>query len=166
MAPHSKERTADLFLMSAVFLVSAVFLMLALQLPPSRFDPLGPGSFPISICLLLMACSGFGVAKLLAGRSLGRAETSLIVGIGEETEHARNPWLAVALLALAFAYAVVLQFTPFGFSIATALFVILGSVVMSRNIAMRTILVSAVVGVGASAVLTFIFSRLLLVALP
>ncbi|WP_028035798.1 tripartite tricarboxylate transporter TctB family protein [Chelativorans sp. J32] len=166
MAPEQKERTADLVLMAAVFCVSAVFLVLALQLPPSRFDPLGPGSFPIGICLLLMALSGAGAARLLLGRALGRAETSLIVGIGQEAEYARHPQLAVALFALTVAYALVLQFTPLSFFWTTVLFVALGGILMSRTLAPRIVVTALAVALAAGAVLVFVFTRLLVVALP
>lgn len=166
MTQDMQERRSDLVLMVVVFSISAIMLVASLQLPPSRFDPLGPGAFPVGICTLLLLLSGIGIGKVLRGRSLGRAETSLLTGIGEQVEYRQHPWLAASLYLGTVVYVAVLQFTPVGFMGATAAYVTIAGIALSRNALPRTLLTAATVGVCTSAVLSYIFTELLTVALP
>jgi hypothetical protein len=163
-SPSRKERSADIGFCACVLAVGLLFLVQAWRLPPSRFDPLGPGSFPIAICLLLIVLSGAGLVLSLTGRSLGAAETSMILGIGEGGGK-RRPWLAVFMMLGAAVYAAVLQFTPLGFFWATAAFVFAGGFAMRRG-GLRTAAVALVVALGVSATLTFVFGSLLGFSLP
>jgi hypothetical protein len=158
-------RRADLGFTAAVIVTAAVFLHQAWRLPSSRFDPLGPGAFPIAICILLLALSAIGLVSVLRGRSLGRAETSLIVGLDEEAGHRRRPALAAFVFAATIAYALVLQFAPVDFSVATAFYVAVTGVAMSRR-TRRHVLIAVAVGVGAGAGLTLVFGGLLGLVLP
>lgn len=166
MTTEKKERRADLFLMLGIFAVGAVGLSQSLRLPPSRFDPLGPGSFPSAICGLLLLLSGIGLVQIFRNRSLGRAETSLLTGISEQNEFKQHPWLAASLYAGTAGYAVLLQFTGLDFLWATIVYLFSAGVLLSRNMLPRTLLISLAVAICASAALTYIFSRLLVVALP
>jgi len=160
-----KARHADIGFSACVLVVGIVFLIQAWKLPPSRFDPLGPGSFPIGICLLLIALSGLALVLSLMGRSLGAAETSMILGVGEEGTGRRRPMLALLLLLLAAAYAAALQWTPLGFFWATAAFVFAAGFAMSRR-SPRTAAIALAVAAGVSGALTFVFGRLLGFPLP
>ena len=48
--PQRRARRADIGFTALVLVVATVFLVQAWKLPASRFDPLGPGAFPIGIC--------------------------------------------------------------------------------------------------------------------
>lgn len=158
-------RRADLGFTAAVIATAALFLHQAWQLPSSRFDPLGPGAFPIAICVLLLVLSGFGLVSVLRGRSLGRAETSLIIGIDAQALHRRRPALAAFVLAATIAYTLVLQFAPVDFAAATAVYVAVAGVAMGRR-TRRHILIAVAVGIGAGACLTLVFGGLLGLVLP
>ncbi|MBS7742222.1 MAG: tripartite tricarboxylate transporter TctB family protein [Chelatococcus sp.] len=166
MSSPARERRADLAFMIIVFVVSAAVLVEASRLPASRFDPLGPGAFPLGICVLLLVLTAVGIVKALMGHSLGRAETSLLTGVGQETDYRQHPWLAVALYLSTVIYVCVLQFAPLHFTWPTAAYVIAASLLLSRSLARRTLLAALVVGASASAILTYIFAHILVVALP
>ncbi|MBS7700808.1 MULTISPECIES: tripartite tricarboxylate transporter TctB family protein [unclassified Chelatococcus] len=166
MASPARERRSDLVFMIIVFAVSAVVLVEASRLPASRFDPLGPGAFPLGICVLLLVLTAFGIVKALLGHSLGRAETSLLTGVGQETPYRQHPWLAVALYLSTIAYVCVLQFAPVHFTWPTAAYIVAASLLLSRSLVKRTLLAALAVGASASAILTYIFGHILVVALP
>ena len=159
-----KNRNADIGFSACVLAIGLVFLVQAWRLPPSRFDPLGPGSFPIAICLLLIVLSSTALVLSLLGRNLGAAETSMILGIGDEGGK-RRPWLAVFVFLAAAAYVAVLQWTPVGFFWATAAFVFAAGLAMGGR-TVRTAAIAAAVALGTSAALTFLFGRLLGFPLP
>jgi hypothetical protein len=141
-------------------------LAMGMGMPPPRFEPLGPGFFPIVIGLLLIAFALYGLLQLLvARRSLGRADVSLILGVGE-AEHRKRPGLAVALFASVTAYALAIQFTPLDFTLATAIFVMALSLLLARRRTTKTIVVALVVSITSAAALTLLFGNLLVVALP
>lgn len=166
MTETEQARRADGVLMAAVMAVGAVGLVLAMQLPPSRFDPLGPRSVPAAISALLIGLGALGLVKLWRGRSLGRAETSLILGIGEDARYTRHPWLAVGVFAAVVLYGLLLHWSPFDFFWLTAVFIAGAAVMMQRALTPRGVLTALLVGVAASGFLTYLFSRVLLVALP
>ena len=81
----------------------------AAKLPPSRFDPLGPGSFPLALAGILGLLSLAALLLSLRGRDIGRAETSMVLGLDESVgSHRRRPWLATGTLAVLVAYGLVL----------------------------------------------------------
>jgi hypothetical protein len=161
-----RARRADVGFTVFVLLVTTVFLIQAWKLPASRFDPLGPGAFPIGICILLVVLAGAGLVYTLSGRTLGQAETSLIVGIGDsESGHQRRPGLAVFVFVATILYGAVLQFTPVGFFWATAVFVAATGMAMSRRTP-RLIVIAILVGLATSGALTLIFGKLLGLLLP
>jgi len=138
----------------------------AAKLPPSRFDPLGPGSFPLALAVILGALSLAALALTLRGRSIGRAETSMVLGLDESVgSHRRRPWLAAGTLAGLVAYALVLQYTAVGFFWATAAVIAgLGAAMSSRT--PRHLAMAAVIGLVMSGILTWLFGRILLLSLP
>ena len=74
--------------------VSLVLGWQAAKLPPSRFDPLGPGSFPLALAVILGLLSLAALALTLRGRDIGRAETAMILGVdvGEAAIAAGHGW--------------------------------------------------------------------------
>lgn len=166
MTEPERAGRADTILMLAVTLVGAVGLVLALRLPPSRFDPLGSGSVPAAVCAGLILLGGIGLARLAAGRGLGRAETSLILGVGDGQPIRRHPLLAVQIIAAVAAYCLALQYAPVGFLPLTAAFVAAASMLLSRRRCWRQALVSLAVGVATAGFLSWLFGQALRVALP
>lgn len=160
-----KARRADIGFTAVVIVAATAFLYQAWKLPPSRFDPLGPGSFPITICILLILLAGYGLVAALSGRDLGRAETSLIVGMDDEASHRRRPMLAVAVFLATALYALVLQKTELPFWAVTAVYVALVGIAMSQR-SRRQVRIAIAVGVGAGIVLTIVFGHLLELVLP
>ena len=164
--PQQRARRADIGFTVLVLVVATVFLVQAWKLPASRFDPLGPGAFPIGICILLIVLAGAGLMLTLLGRTLGQAETSLIVGVGDtDATHRLRPGLAVFVLLATIVYGAVLQFTPVGFFWATAIFVAATGVAMSKRTP-RLIAIALAVGLATSGALTLIFGKLLGLLLP
>jgi putative tricarboxylic transport membrane protein len=164
--PQRRARRADIGFTALVLVVATVFLVQAWKLPASRFDPLGPGAFPIGICVLLILLAGAGFILTLFGKALGQAETSLIVGLDDTgTGHRRRPGLAVFVFAATVLYAAVLQFTPLGFFWATAIFVASTGIAMSRRTP-RLIAIAIAVGFATSGTLTLIFGKFLGLLLP
>jgi putative tricarboxylic transport membrane protein len=146
--------------------VSLVAGWQAAKLPPSRFDPLGPGSFPLALAGILGLLSLAALALTLRGRDIGRAETAMVLGVDAgEGSHRRRPWLAVGTLAALVAYGLVLQFTAVGFFWATAVLIAGLGAAMSRRTP-RQLAIAAAVGLAMSGLLTWLFGRVLLLSLP
>jgi hypothetical protein len=97
------------------------------------------------------------LARLLFGRSLGRAPQAMVVGLEDlEAKHARRPWVAVLILILAFAYAAGLSFRSVGFLPATAIYLFLSGVVLGP-IERRRIVFVAIFAIVAAVALDFVF---------
>jgi hypothetical protein len=56
----------------------------------------------------------------------------MVIGLDAEGEHERRPWTAVAVLVLAFGYAVALSFRSVGFLPATGVYLFLSGVTLGR----------------------------------
>ncbi|MEJ1159161.1 tripartite tricarboxylate transporter TctB family protein [Prosthecomicrobium sp. N25] len=162
----SKRRLADAVFAGAVLITSLVFLRESWKLPASRFDPLGPGAFPIAICVLLALLSAAALVLAAAGRDLGAAETSLIVGVGTgEGEGRPRHGLGVFVALATAAYAALLGYAPVGFFWATAAYVFATGFAMSDR-SLRSALLALAVAAGVAAVLTLGFGTLLGFPLP
>lgn len=161
-----RERRADIGLALLMLGVSLVAFWQAWKLPPSRFDPLGPGSFPLALAAILGVLSVAALGLTLRGRDIGRAETSMVLGLDDTGgSHRRRPWLAAGTLAALVVYGLVLQYTPLGFFWATAAAIAgLGAAMSSRT--PRHLAIALVVGVAMSGLLTWLFGRVLLLSLP
>ncbi len=161
-----RERRADIGLALLMLGVSLVAGWQAAKLPPSRFDPLGPGSFPLALSIILGLLSLGALVLTLRGRDIGRAETSMVLGLDDSVgSHRRRPWLAAGTLAALVAYALVLQYAPLGFFWPTAAAIFGLGAAMSRRTP-RQLLIAALVGVAMSGLLTWLFGRVLLLSLP
>ena len=102
MQPSGTTRAAEMAYIALILAVAGIVWREAGALPPAPYDPLGPKAFPIWVSYGLAALGVAMLARLLFGRSLGRASQALIVGLEDVTrEHARRPWVAVATLVFA-----------------------------------------------------------------
>ncbi len=162
-----RHRQADLWLAVAMAAISAVVWWEASKLAPAPFDPLGPKSFPMWIAGALGLLSVAAIVTILCGRALGRSETSLILGIGDEppTDYALRPGLAVAASVFTVIYVAVLTFTGVGFLWATIAYIgLLGWVMSDRT--PRHNIIAVAVAVLAGCGITFLFTKIFILDLP
>jgi hypothetical protein len=162
-----RQRHADLWLAVFMAAISAVVWWEARKLAPAPFDPLGPKSFPMWIAGALGVLSLISIVVILAGRALGRSETSLILGIGDDapTDYALRPGLAVAASILTVVYVAILTFTDVGFLWTTIAYIgVLGWAMSDRT--PRHNLIAAATAVVAGAGITFLFTRIFILDLP
>ena len=91
MQPSGTTRTAEIAYIALILAVAGIVWREAGALPPAPYDPLDP-AFPIWVSYGLAALGVAMLARLLFGRSLGRALQALIVGLEDVTgEHAGAP---------------------------------------------------------------------------
>jgi hypothetical protein len=158
-------RIADALYAIALIVVAALVLREAGKLAPAPYDPLGPKSFPIWISYGLIGLALAMLAQLLAGRDLGRAQQSMVLGLDEGVEHIRRPWIAVALFGLTVAYAAALSVRGIGFMFATGGYLFLSGFLLSRFERKQApwIVLGAV---GAAVVLDYVFRKIFTLDLP
>jgi hypothetical protein len=139
-----------------ILLVAGVTWWEARRLPPAPYDPLGPKAFPIAVSLALAALGLAMLARLLVGRSLGQAATSMVVGLEAAAGQARRPWIAAGTLLLAFGYAGALSVRGIGFLPATAAYLFLSGVLLGPLTGRRAAAVAAF-AVAAAVLLDLLF---------
>ena len=125
-------------------------------LPPAPYDPLGPKAFPIGVSVALAALGLAMLVRLLVGRSLGRAATSMVVGLEAAAGQVQRPWTAAGILVLAFGYAGALSIRGVGFLLATAVYLFLSGVLLGPLEGRRVATVAAF-AVAAAFVLDLLF---------
>jgi hypothetical protein len=149
-------RRAEIAYIALVLVVAGVTWRAARGLPPAPYDPLGPKAFPIAVSVALLALGLAMLARLLLGRSLGRAATSMVVGLDAAREHAGRPGTAAGILLLAFGYAGALSLRGVGFLPATAAYLFLSGVLLGP-LAGRRVAAVAAFAVAAALVLDLLF---------
>lgn len=163
MTAAQRHRRADAAFAVVVMAIAALAFTEAQKLPPSRFDPLGAGSFPLAIAGMLFVAAALALVLALAGRGLGRAETALIVGLDEAGR--RRPGLAALAFLCVCAYAAALQWSHVGYFPATAVLIAVLGIAMGPRTP-RSLAVALAVGVGVSGTLTLLFGTALRLLLP
>jgi hypothetical protein len=138
-----------------VLVVAGVTWREAGGLPPAPYDPLGPRAFPMGVSVALGMLGLAMLVRLLVGRSLGRAATSLVVGLEPASGHAR-PWTAAGTLLLAIGYAGALSIRGVGFLPATAVYLFLSGVLLGP-LERRRVAALAAFAVAAALVLDLLF---------
>ncbi len=153
-------------LFSGVMLILAVVVFAtAWQLPPSLFDPLGPGAFPLLVSGLMAMLALIQLGRLALGLATGRSATSIIQGMGGDAEYRQRPWLAAGLYVLTIVYALALAYAKVGFLAPTALYIgILGFALSqrTRKDGLTAIAVAIIGGVGT----WYLFTKIFLVLWP
>lgn len=159
-------RIGDAAYAVALLAVAGIVLREAQKLPPAPFDPLGPGTVPIWICWGLIGLALAMLANLAAGRDLGRAQQSMVIGLGgADAEHRPRPWIAAALFGLTVAYMAALSVRGIGFMLATFGYLLLAGALLSglqRNKLLPVAIVAAVMAI----LLEVAFRRLFQLDLP
>lgn len=162
-----RERRADLGLALVMIVVSAAVWWQASKLAPAPFDPLGPKSFPMWIAGALGLLSVVSVIVILCGRALGRSDTSLILGIGEEapTDYTLRPGLALIATGLTVVYVAVLTLTGLGFLWATIAYIAALGWAMSDRTPRHTIIALAIAVIAGFGI-TYLFTKIFVLDLP
>jgi hypothetical protein len=148
-----------------MLVIAAGVFLAAWQLPPSLFDPLGPGAFPLLVSGLLAALSLVLLGRLALGLSTGRSQTSIIVGMDGPQEHRRRPWLAVGLFAWTGVYALTLAFAQLGFLVPTIVYLAVLGFALSKRTRRDAMTAGAVAIIGGVAT-WLLFSKVFLVLWP
>ena len=157
MQPDRITRTAEIAYVALILVVAAVVWRTASALPPAPYDPLGPKTFPIWVSYGLAALGLAMLVRLLSGRALGSAAQAMVIGLESAAgEHVRRPWVAIAFLVLAFAYATALSLRSIGFLPATAVYLFLSGVLLGP-LERKRIAIVAVFAVGAAFALDLVF---------
>jgi hypothetical protein len=157
MQPNGVTRAAEIGYIVLILAVAGIVWREAGALPAAPYDALGPKTFPIWVSYGLAALGLAMLVRLLSGRSLGSAAQAMVAGLEEVTgRHVRKPWVAVAFLILAFAYAAALSLRGVGFLPATAVYLFLSGVLLGR-LERRRIAIVAVFALGAALALDFVF---------
>jgi hypothetical protein len=166
MSADRRARIGDAAYAVGLLAVAGIVLHEAQKLPPAPFDPLGPGTVPSWICWGLIALALAMLANLAAGRDLGRAQQSMVIGLGgADAEHRPRPWVAVALFLITAGYMAALSVRGIGFMIATFGYLLAAGALLSgfnRGKLLPVAIVAAVMAV----VLEVTFRRLFQLDLP
>ena len=165
LSERRAARVSDAVYALALLVVAGAVLREAGTLAPAPFDPLGPKTFPVWICYGLIALALAMLARLAAGRDLGRAAQSMVLGLGEETAHARRPWAALALFGLTVAYATSLSVRGIGFMAATGAYLFLAGLTLI-GFDRKQVLPIAGAALVAAVALDGIFRRVFALDLP
>lgn len=170
--PHTPSgapgrRAADAGFALAMIAVAGAVGSEAWRLPPGLFDPLGPGVFPLIVAGLLALLGLLLLARLLLGRAVGQAETSLILGLDGEAPggHRLRPGLALFTFLWLAAYVAAIASAALPFLPATLLFLaVLGWMLSGRD--RRATVIAAAVALGVGGGVWLLFARVLHVPLP
>jgi hypothetical protein len=161
-------RRADLAFVLFCLLVAALFGVEAARAPASPFDPLGPGSVPLGLSILLALLALLLLARLLLGLDTGAARQSLLLGLPDGsagTSYRLRPDLAVLAAVSSLVYVAVLQAGWPGFVPATFVYLeVLGAAMLPRRRGPQAAAL-AIAALGALG-LRWIFTRVLIIDLP
>src|SRR5688500_1212763 len=150
MQPNGVTRAAEIGYIVLILVVAGIVWRAARALPAAPYDALGPKTFPIWVSYGLAALGLAMLVRLLSGRALGSAAQAMVVGLENAAgPHVRRPWVAIAFLVLAFAYAAALSLRGVGFLPATAVYLFLSGALLGP-FERRRIAIVAVFAVGAA----------------
>jgi putative tricarboxylic transport membrane protein len=165
MTPR-RDRRADTVYAVALLIVAGIVLREAQKLPPAPFDPLGPGTVPIWICWGLIGLALAMLANLAFGRDLGRAQQSMVVGLGgDDAEHRARPFVAITLFLMTAGYMAALSVRGIGFLVATGVYLFVSGALLS-GFERRKLMPVAIVAAVMAVVLDLTFRRLFQLDLP
>ncbi len=159
MIPNRLQRISEVLYICLILVIAVVLRREAQSLPPAPYDPLGPGSFPLWVSYALGALAVAMAARLVFGRSLGRASHSMVTGLEGGADHLLSPWTAILLLAFSLFYGVALSFRAVPFVAATMVYLFAAGVVLGPLVRKRLITV-AVFAIVAALVLDVLFRRI------
>lgn len=163
--PPARRSRPDLIFGLIMLLLAVVVWREAGALPPSPYDPLGPGAFPMALSGLLGILSILLIGRVFARRHIGRSETSFVHGVDDARVPLARYLLALGLCTATALYAAMLILTSANFLLLTVPYIAALGIALSRrtpaDIA-TAIAVAVALGIG----LDVLFTRILLVTLP
>lgn len=160
-------RASNIRVFAGFFLaIGAAFFISALGLPAPAYEPLGSGTLPKVLALIICV---FSTIILIFPAQGGAVEDA---AVKEPTESKpKHVALAVQVMAMFTAYVIVMQVDLLGFVAATVLFLIAVMTVMVRSDpkvknSPAQWMVTIVIALAVSTGLQFVFTNLLVVNLP
>ncbi len=162
----ARERRLDLAGSLVVLAIGAAALVAARREPPARYDPLGPGTAPTVVAILLLVLGAALLVRALAGMRTGQAAQSLILGLDGETpaDYRLRPGLAVLAFAATAAYTAALDLgAPFFWS-TLAFLAGLGTAMADFRPRLTLWVFGA--AIAGTLLVDHLFRKVLLVALP
>jgi Tripartite tricarboxylate transporter TctB family len=159
MIPDRLQRIAEVLYISIILVIAVVLRREAQSLPPAPYDPLGPGSFPLWVSYALGALALAMAARLVFGRSLGRASHSMVTGFEGGAEHLLSPWTAILLLVFSLLYGVALSFRAVPFVAATMVYLFAAGLVLGP-LARKRLISVILFAVLAAVMLDILFRRI------
>jgi len=164
MQPGPLDRKAEIAYVVLILATAAAVWREAVSLPPAPYDALGPKAFPLWVSGAMAALGGIMLLRLFMGRSLGQSSQMMVPGLGD-SNGASRPWIAFAVLALAFGYAAALTSRSVGFLTATAVYLFLSGITLGPGNRRGTI-AAAVFAAVSALVLDVLFRRIFSLDLP
>lgn len=150
----ASKNLATLFVPIATIAVSILIFIGAHALPPARFEPMGPAGLPYIIATALFL---LGIADLIQLR-----RTKLPATDDTDTSGTRTLILGTGAIL---GYVLLLQSALVGFVTASAIFLVVMGIALSRDLK-REIIILGVVAVMVSIGAALLLTRVLVVVLP
>lgn len=153
--------TGDLAIAGVGLALAGFLWAAAADLPPSRYEPLGPGGFPAALALLLGALSAFVLLRALAR---GRTATA-----GPDTESrsaGKRRLVAAAIMVLTILYALAIDRAWAPFAISTAAYLVLAGAVLVGPATRREIALVVLVGTSGALAIHLLFKVVFRIDLP
>jgi hypothetical protein len=163
--PQATLKTPDLVFGLVILAFAGFVWREAAGLPPSPYDPLGPGSFPRALCVGLALVAVAIIVRTLAGLAVADSETSFIMVAGNGEPAPQRPLLAVGLGLATALYAGLLTLADVDFRLITILYITGLGIALSRR-RPRDVATAVAVGVVLGFALEFLFTGVLAVTLP
>ncbi|MBM3526215.1 MAG: hypothetical protein FJX57_24965 [Alphaproteobacteria bacterium] len=161
------NRRTDLVFALAVLAIAGIAWREASRLAPAPFDPLGPKTVPIWICIGLVGLASLMLLRLALGAVVGASRTSLITGLGDDPTAAHRPRPALAVLAYAITalYVAALSLSGVSFLVATIGFIAAMVAALGPR-RPRDLAIAAVVAIAGGLFIDTLFRRIFTVDLP
>lgn len=164
--PASRKSLPDLIFGLAMLAIAIVVWLEAGELPPSPYDPLGPGAFPKALSGALALLSIVVIGRVAVRKEIGRSETSLVFGVGDDTRvPLRKYFLALGLGLATALYAALLTLTSANFLLVTIAYITVLGIALSRR-TRGDVAKALVVGMALGIALDALFTKVLLITLP
>lgn len=170
MSPNEdspKDRRNDAIAGAAILAIAIVFGTAALREPPAHYDPLGPGTVPLAVSIVLGIFGAILLIRTLLGLKVGQAAQSVIAGLSlddPEVDYKLRPGLAVFTYAATAAYVGAIALgIPFVWSTFAFLAIVGSAMARFRRPLIWWVLGSAAAG---TYVIHLLFVKILMVSLP
>jgi hypothetical protein len=160
-----------------VIVITAPFAWESNKLPPGVFDPLGSGTVPLIVSLLILGLCSIGLVRtLLSDRihrrtdvdvSEGGTPTDSVVGHAHDEKNAirKTPQLVLMLLAATVLYCCAFQLRIANFALMSTVFLWVSIYLLSDR-SRKNLVGSLVVAIACSTLFYIVFTKVFIVDLP